>query len=104
MPSLLIWCKKVLSYRWFATDDNFWYRQELKMWISDALFEKKRFPFDNLTHVDSWTKGELFHKNALERSVLKSQFQNPRNQDEGNWYFHDSRKNNFKFTKEQKID
>ena len=104
IPSLLISYKKVLSYHWFATDDNFWCRQELKIWISDALFEQKRFPFDNLTHVVSWTKGELFYKNALKRSVLKSQFQNPRNLDEGNWCFHDSRKNNFKFTKEQKID
>ena len=49
MPSLLISNKKVLSYHWFATDDNFWCRQELKMWISNALFEQKRFSFDNLT-------------------------------------------------------
>ena len=28
------------------------------------------------------TKGELVNKNPLERSVLKSQFQNPRNLDE----------------------
>ena len=45
MPSLLISYKKVLSYHWFATDNNFWCRQELKMWISDALFKQKRFPF-----------------------------------------------------------
>ena len=38
------------------------------------------------------TKGELFYKNPLKRSVLKSQFQNPQNLDEENWFFHDSRK------------
>ena len=74
------------------------------MWISGVLFEQKRFSFDNLTNVIFWTKGELFHKNPLMRSVLKSQFQNPRNLDEENWFFHDSRKNSFKFTTEQKMD
>ena len=56
------------------------------MWISGALFEEKRFFFDNLTHVIFWTKGELFYKNPLKRSVLKSQFQNPRNVDEKNQF------------------
>ena len=32
------------------------------MFISGALFEEKRFSFDNLTHVIFWTKGELFYK------------------------------------------
>ena len=71
------------------------------MWISSALFEQIRFSFDNLRHVVFRTKGELFYKNPLKRSVLKSQFQNPRNLGE---IFHDSRENNFKFTTEQKID
>ena len=31
--------------------------------ISCALFEQKRFSFDNLTHVVFWTKIELFYKN-----------------------------------------
>ena len=74
------------------------------MWISCALFEQKRFSFDNQTHVVFWTKVELFCKNRLKRSVLKSQFQNPRNLDEENWFFHHSRKNNFEFTTEQKMD
>ena len=64
----------------------------------------KEISFDNLTRVVFWTKGELFYKNLLKRSVLKSQFQNTRNLDEQNWFFHNSRKNNFKFTTEQKID
>ena len=36
------------------------------------------------------TKGELVHKNPLKRSVLKSQFQNPKNLDENpkNRIFH----------------
>ena len=46
----------------------FWCLKELKMWISDALFEQKRFSFDNLTHVVFWTKSELFYKNQLEVS------------------------------------
>ena len=33
------------------------------MWISGALYEHKRFSFDNLTHVVFWIKGELFCKN-----------------------------------------
>ena len=56
------------------------------MWISGALFEQKRFFFDdNLTRVGVWTRGDTFYKNLLMRSVLKSQFQNPRNLDEKNW-------------------
>ena len=47
------------------------------MWISGALFEQKRFSFDYLTHVVFWKKGELFYKNLLKMSVLKSLFQNP---------------------------
>ena len=34
------------------------------------------------------TKDELVHKIPLKRSVLKSQFQNPRNLDEKDWFFH----------------
>ena len=49
------------------------------MWISGALFEQMRFSFDDLTHVIFWTKVELVYKNPLKRSVLKSQFQSPRN-------------------------
>ena len=100
MPLLLISNKKVLSCKWLATNNNCWCRKELKIWISVALFEQKKFFFDNLAHVVFWTKGELFYKNPLKTSVLKSQFQNPRNLDEENWFFHDSRKNNFEFTTE----
>ena len=50
------------------------------------------------------TKGEPVYQNPLKRSVLKSQFQNPRNLDEKDFFPHDSHKNNFKFTTEQKID
>ena len=34
------------------------------------------------------TKGEIVYKNPLKRSVLKSQFQNPRNLDEKDWFIH----------------
>ena len=34
------------------------------------------------------SKGELVYKNPLKRSVLKSQFQNPRNLDKKDWFFH----------------
>ena len=74
------------------------------MRISGALFEQMRFCFDNPTHVAFWTKVEHFYKNPLKRSVLKSQFQNPRNLVEKNFFFHHSRKNNSKFEREQKID
>ena len=47
---------------------------------------RKEIFFDNLAHVIFWTKGELFYKNPLKRSVLKSQFQNPRNVDEKNQF------------------
>ena len=49
------------------------------------------------------TKGDLVYKNPLKRSVFKSQFQNPRNLGEKD-FPHDSHKNNFQFTTEQKID
>ena len=74
------------------------------MSISGELSEQKRFSFDNLTDVVFWAKGELFYKHLLKRSVFKSQFQNPGNLEKKNWFFHDSRKNNFKFSMEQKID
>ena len=79
ISSLLISNKKVLSCNWLATVNNFLGRKELKMWISGALFEQKRFSFDNLTYVVFWAKGELFNKNPLKGSVHISQFQNPRN-------------------------
>ena len=47
---------------------------------------RKEIFFDNLAHVIFRTKGELFYKNPLKRSVLKSQFQNPRNVDEKNQF------------------
>ena len=47
---------------------------------------RKEIFFDNLAHVIFWTKGELFYKNPLKRSALKSQFQNPRNVDEKNQF------------------
>ena len=101
MSSLLISNKKIKSCSWFGTNNNFWCRQELKMWISSALFEQMRFSFDNLTHVVFWTtKVEHFYKNPWKRSVLKSQFQSQRNLVEKNLFFHHSRKNNSKFKTE----
>ena len=38
MSSLLILNKKVLSCNWLATNNNFWYHQELKMGLSGAFF------------------------------------------------------------------
>ena len=87
MSSLLITNKKVLSCNWLGTNNNFWCFQELKMWISGALFEQMRFSFNNLSHVVFWTKVELFYKNPLKRSVFKSQFQSPRNLVEKNVFF-----------------
>ena len=77
---LIYWCqvqikKQVLSCNWLGTSNNFWCRRTLKMWISGAFFEQMRFYFNNLTHVVFWTKVELFYKNPLKKSVLKSQFQ-----------------------------
>ena len=60
------------------------------MSISGALFERKRFSFGNLTHVVFWTKGELFYKNLLKRSVLQLKFRNPQNPDKKR--FHNSGK------------
>ena len=56
------------------------------MWISGAVFEQMRLSFDDLTHVTFWTKVELAYKNPLKRSVLKSQFQSPRNLVEKNFF------------------
>ena len=71
---------------------------------SGAFIKRMRFSFENLALAVLWEKVELFHKNSLKRSVLKSQFQNPRNLDEKDLYFYHSRKNNLKFTMEQKVD
>ena len=58
------------------------------MYVSDTLFGQNTFSFGNLTHVVFLTKCELLYKNPLKRSVLKSQFQNPRNLDEKTDFFH----------------
>ena len=65
MSSQLLSNKRVLSCNFLATNNNFWCRQKLKMWISGALFEQKRCSFDNLTHVVLWTNGELFYKHPF---------------------------------------
>ena len=57
--------KRVLPCNCLATNNNFWCRQKLKIWISGVLFEQKRRSFNNLTHVVLWTKGELFYKNPF---------------------------------------
>ena len=93
--SLLISNRKVLTCSCLATNNNFWCRQELKMWILGALFKQKRFPFENLANVVSWTKVVPSNKNPLRMSVFKSKFQNPQNLDEKNVFFHHSRKNNW---------
>ena len=62
------------------------------MYVSDTLFGQKTFSFGNLTHVVFFKQNvSSFIKNPLKRSVLKSQFQNPRNLDEKTDFFpHDS--------------
>ena len=42
---LLIWNRKVLSCNCLAANNNFWCCQEIKMWISGTLFEKKEIFF-----------------------------------------------------------
>ena len=85
MPMILVLLsKKVLFCNWLATDKTFWYRQELEMWISGAFFVEKGYHFDNLAHVAFRTKGKLFYKTLLKRSVLRSKFQNLSNLDEKN--------------------
>ena len=103
MSSLIISNKK-LVLQLVGCYNNFWCHQEFKMRISGALFEQMRFSFDNPTHVVFWAKVEHFYKNPLKRSVLKSQFQSPRNLVEKNLFFHHSRKNNSKLATEKKID
>ena len=87
MSSLLISNKKVLSCNWLGTNNIFWCRQDLKMRISEVLFEQMRFSFDNLTHVVFWMKVENFYKNLLKRSVLKLQFQSLWNLVDKNLFF-----------------
>ena len=41
---------------WLPTNNRFWCRMELKMWISCALFEQNRFFLDNVTHAVLWKK------------------------------------------------
>ena len=57
------------------------------MYVSDTLFGENIFSLGNLTRCFS-TKGELVYKNSLQRSVLQSQYQNPRNLDEKDGFFH----------------
>ena len=42
MLSLLISNKKFFLCNWLASKNSFWWHQELKMWISVALFEQKK--------------------------------------------------------------
>ena len=67
------------------------------MSISGALFERKRFSFGNLTHVVFWTKGELFYKKEFSAPIEISE-----STKSGQQKISQFRKNNFKFTTEQK--
>ena len=86
ISSLLISNKKVLSYNWLATNNNFWCRQELKMFQMHNL-KKRDFPLA-IWHMFFLTKGEHVYKNLFKRLVLKSKCQNPRNLGKNNWFFH----------------
>ena len=41
----------------------------------------------HIWHSQNWAKDQLFYKNSIKRSVLKSQFHNPQNLEEKNWFF-----------------
>ena len=49
--------------------------------------EKRDF-LSAIWHMSFFNKRWTLYKNLLKRSVLKSQFQNPRNLDEKDWFFH----------------
>ena len=76
---LLIWNRKVLSCNCLAANNNFWCCQEIKMWISGTLFEKKEIFF--------WHSDTCRFLNKSWTLLWKSQFQNPRNLYEKNWLF-----------------
>ena len=87
MSSLLILNRTVLSCNWLATKNNFWCRQGAKKCkFQMHHLDKKTLSFSNLTRF-FLTKCELVYKNPVKRSVLKSQFQNPRNLDEKTDFF-----------------
>ena len=87
MSSLLILNRTVLSCNWLATKNNFWCRQGAKKCKFQMHYlDKKTLSFSNLTRF-FLTKCELVYKNPVKRSVLKSQFQNPRNLDEKTDFF-----------------
>ena len=60
----------------------------------------------HIWHSQNWAKDQLFYKNSIKRSVLKSQFHNPQNLEEKNWFFtihakttlNSRRKKNIKYT------
>ena len=78
--------KKVLYWNCLATNNNFWCRQKLKMWILGALFEQKRFLL-TIWHISFFEqKANSFIKIHFKWPVLKSQLQNLQNLDEKNWF------------------
>ena len=80
VSSLLISNKNSTIYcNWLDTNNNFWCRHELKIWISDALFGQKRFWDFHSRMLFFWTI--RVYENRLKRSFHKSQFQNPQNLD-----------------------
>ena len=78
MSSLLISNKrKVRSFNWLVTNNNFWCSQEKKCKFQMHYLDKRDF-LSAIWHMSFFKKGELVNKNTLKRSVLKSQFLNPK--------------------------
>ena len=92
MSSLLILNRAVLPCNWLAINNNFCCRQAVKKCkFQMHNLDKRQFLLASWHMLFFLTKCQLVYKNSVKRSVLKPQFQNPRNLDENSDFFsHDS--------------
>ena len=92
MSLLLISNKKLPWCNRLTTNNNFWCHQELKMWISGALFEQRiRFNFEQ--KVNRFIKMRIWGQSSNHNFRIHDIW--TRKTD----FFHDSRKSKFKFTR-----
>ena len=104
MSSLLFSNKILLSCNWLATNNNFWCRQELKMWIFRCIIWRKEIFFwqsDTCRYLNKrWTHFKKSIKGLGPQIFISKSTKS-------GWeklIFSRFTQNNFKFLKEQKTD
>ena len=88
MTSMSISNKKILSCNWSATNNNLMSSGNKDVSFRCIIWTKEIFFWQSGILFFFLTKGELVYQHPFKRPISKSQFQNPRNLDEKDWFFH----------------